>query len=56
MTRLYIQAITERYGACVYTEIEVSEDYTMNEVVREVKRLGYKMFRIVGTMKRFVEI
>ena len=53
--KLTIQAITEA-GACVYTEIKVGEDYTMNEVVREVKRLGYKMFRIVDTMKRFVAI
>ena len=55
MTRLTIQAITTM-GSCVYTEIKVGEDYTMNEVVREVKRLGYKMFRIVDTMKRFVAI
>ena len=55
MTKLMIQAITEM-GACVYTEIKVSEDYTMNEVVREIKRLGYKSFRLVDTMKRFVEI
>ena len=54
MTTLLIQAITEM-GACVYTEITVSEDYTMDEVVKEVKRLGYKMFKL-GTMKRFVEI
>ncbi len=52
---LKIQAITEM-GSCVYTEINVSEDYTMSEVVREIKRLGYKQFRLVKTMKRFVEI
>lgn len=52
---LRIQAITEM-GCTVYTSIKVSEDYTMNEVVREVKRNGYKMFRLVETMKRFVEI
>ena len=52
---LRIQAITEM-GCTVYTSINVSEDYTMNEVVREVKRNGYKMFRLVETMKRFVEI
>ena len=55
MTTLKIQAITEM-GCCVYASIKVSEDYTMNEVIREVKRLGYKMFRLVDTMKRFVEI
>ena len=50
-----IQAVTEM-GCVVYASIKVSEDYTMNEVVREVRRNGYKMFRIVDTMKRFVEI
>ena len=52
---LRIQAITEM-GCTVYASIKVSEDYTMNEVVREVKRNGYKMFRLVETMKKFVEI
>lgn len=55
MTKLNIQAITEM-GCCVYTEITVSDDYTMNEVVREVKRLGYTSFRLVKTMKCFVTI
>ena len=55
MTTLYIQAITEM-GACVYATIKVSDDYTMAEVVRTVKANGYKMFRLVDTMKRFVEI
>ena len=36
MTTLKIQAITE-CGACVYASINVSEDYTMNEVVRDQK-------------------
>lgn len=53
MTNLNIQAITEM-GCCVYTTIKVSEDYTMNEVVREIKRLGYKAFRIIETGMRFV--
>lgn len=52
---LIIQAITEM-GAVVYTSIKVSEDYTMNEVVRTVKANRYKMFRLVDTMKRFVEV
>lgn len=38
MTTLKIQAITE-CGACVYGSIKVSEDYTMNEVVKEIKDL-----------------
>ena len=55
MTTLNIQAITEM-GCTVYASIKVSDDYTMNEVVREIKRLGYKAFRLVNTMKRFVEV
>ena len=50
--KLFGQFITEM-GCCVYTTITVNEDYTMNEVVREVKRLGYKAF-CVASMKRFV--
>lgn len=52
MKKLYGQFITEM-GCSVYATINVNEDYTMNEVVREVKRLGYKAFR-VENMKRFV--
>ena len=55
MIKLYIQAITE-IGCCVYTEISLPEDYTMNMVVNEVKRLGYQAFRIVDTMKKFVSL
>lgn len=55
MTTLKIQAITEM-GATVYASIKVSEDYTMNEVVRTVKNNGYVMFRLVDTMKRFVKV
>lgn len=55
MTKLYIQAITES-GSCVYTTINLKEDYTMNMVVKEVKRLGYTHFRIVESMKVFVKI
>ena len=50
--KLYGQFITEM-GCCVYATITVNEDYTMNEVVREVKRLGYKAF-LIEQMKRFV--
>ena len=55
MTKLNIQAITEM-GCVVYTSINVGEDYTMNEVVKEIKRLRYSAFRLVDTMKRFVNI
>lgn len=37
MSNLYIQAITT-CGCCVYTEISLPEDYTMNMVVNEVRR------------------
>ena len=53
MEKLYIQAITEM-GCCVYTMINLPVDYTMNQVATEVKRLGYKAFRIVETGMRFV--
>lgn len=56
MTKLNIQAITKTYGCCVCTEIALLEDYTMNMVVREVKRLGYSHFRIIDTMKKFVAV
>lgn len=55
MAKLYIQAITGT-GCVVYTEISLPEDYTMIQVVKEVKRLGYQAFRIVETMKRFAYI
>lgn len=51
-----IQAITKEYGCVVYTTIKVSEDYTMNEVVKTVRENNYKAFRIVDTMKRFVNV
>lgn len=54
MRTLKIQAITEM-GATVYTSICVSEDYTMNEVVRAVKASRYQYFRLVDSMKRFVK-
>lgn len=54
MTHIMIQAITEM-GCVVYASIRVSEDYTMNEVVRKVKDNGYKAFR-TETMRKFVEI
>lgn len=55
MTTLQIAVVT-KMGSHIYTEITVSEDYTMNEVVREVKRLGYISFRLVDTMKKYVNI
>ena len=56
MTTLNIQAITKVYGCVVYTSIKVRDDYTMNEVVTAVRNRGYRAFRLVDTMKRFVEV
>lgn len=55
MTKLNVAVITEM-GSHIYTTITVKEDYTMNEVVNEIKRLGYIAFRLVDTMKTYVMI
>ena len=55
MKTLEIQAITEM-GCCVYASITVSEDYTMNELVRSIKERGFISFRLVDTMKTFVNV
>ena len=55
MRTLKIQAITEM-GCCVYAELNVSDDYTMNEVVKEVKRMRFVKFRLIDTMKVFAEV
>lgn len=49
-------AVTTEMGCHIYTEIKVREDYSMNEVVKEVKRLGYVTFRLLGSMKRYVKV
>lgn len=51
--KLYIQAITES-GCVVYASLNVSEDYTMNEVVREVRRKRFTHFR-TENMKVFAK-
>lgn len=55
MTKLNIQAITEM-GCVVYASINVSKDYTMNEVVNAVKTRGFSAFRLLDTMKIFVYV
>ena len=55
MKNLMIQAITDN-GAVVYASINVSNDYTMNEVNRAVINRGFEYFRIVSTMKRFARV
>lgn len=52
---LYLQGITET-GCCAYFSIKINEDYTMRQVVEEVKRWGYVKFRLLGTMKRFADV
>ena len=42
-------------GCVVYASIKVSNDYTMNEVVRAVRGQRYKAFRL-DNMKVFVNI
>lgn len=53
---LDILGVTKEYGCVVYTAIFVCEDYTMNEVVSEVRRRGFKAFCLLGTMKRLVNV
>lgn len=55
MTKLNVQATTVT-GATVYASIKVSDDYTMTEVVRELKRQGFIEFRLVDSMKRFAKV
>lgn len=55
MKKLMAQAIT-KMGCCVYIEVKVSDDYIMNEVVREIKRMRFVKFRLVDTMKAFAEV
>lgn len=54
MINLEIQAVTNM-GSVVYTTIKLPNDYTMNQVVNEVKRNRYVAFRTMS-MKRFVNI
>lgn len=55
MKKLMAQVISE-IGCCVYVEVKVSDDYTMNEVMREIKRMRFVKFRLVDTMKAFAEV
>lgn len=50
-----IQAIT-KMGCCIYTEIPVNEDFTMNDLIRVIKARGYTHFRRCDTMNRFVDV
>ena len=50
---LEMQGIDEM-GICRYFSIKINEDYTMRQLVDEVISHGYVKFRIVNTMKVFV--
>lgn len=52
---LPVTVVTE-LGSYINTEIKVSEDYTMNEVARAIKSMGYVRFRIIGSMKAFARV
>lgn len=54
MKRIDYLAVTEM-GATVYGSIEVSDDPTMAEIVRELKRRGFKMFKVEG-MKKLIKM
>lgn len=56
MTELKVAGCFGEYGCHIYTTIKVSEDYTMNEVVRTLKEMGCTSFRLVDTMKGYVNI
>ena len=55
MIKLAVAAITES-GCHVYTELNLKEDYTMSQVVNEVKRIGYVSFRLTATMRTYVKV
>lgn len=52
---LELQGIDEM-GLCAYFSIKISDDYTMKQLVDEVKRRGFVKFRIVNTMKCFANV
>lgn len=52
---LELQGITDM-GCCAYFSIKINEDYTMRQIVEEVKRQGYVKFRILTTMKCFANV
>ncbi len=43
-------------GCCAYFSIKINEDYTMRQIVEEVKSRGYVKFRILTTMKCFANV
>ena len=49
-------AVTTEMGCHIYTTITVNEDYTMNNVVEEIRRLGFTSFRLLDTMNCYVRV
>ena len=52
---LDLQGIDE-IGCCAYFSIKINKDYTMRQIVEEVKSRGYVKFRILTTMKVFANV
>ena len=44
----------DKMGICAYFSIKINEDYTMRQLVDIVISRGYVKFRIINTMKVFV--
>lgn len=57
MTNIQV-AISTANGLHFYDEITVSEDYTMNEVIKAIKNRceDAKSFRLVDSMKGYAEV
>ena len=55
MKKVYFDGITEMGCVIKNAMVVVSEDYTMNQMVKAIKDNGYKMFKL-DSMKRFVEV
>ena len=55
MKKVYFDGITEMGCVIKNAMVVVSEDYTMNQMVKAIKENGYKMFKL-DSMKRFVEV
>ena len=55
MEKVYVQAITSM-GCVVYLDVNLPENYTMTQMVNEIRSQGFTQFRIVETMNRFVKV
>ena len=55
MKKIYFDGITEMGSSIKDAMVILPEDYTMNQLVSEIKALGYKMFKL-NTMKVYAEV